>query len=660
MLLKLTCPSCGRTEEVPDRVVGKELRCPCGTRFRVKGPNAPKPADQVENDAYGEPAGYRLAPPALPVQQSSLPAAQPVPRPPDNRPNRKPVPEQSGVSPWTHAAGGAGAVIVLGALFVLVRAFVSNVTALQVDARADQVATTTPKVTSPAPAAVASTSTPATVAPVASTPPPQVAQVEPTPAEPVHGEGDLPDREHDDDARALAAPSSSIAKGEIPTPTPTVTPTPPSATSSTSSAPLTTAQIVARCEPSVALVKGKVSSGTGFLVRPNLVATNAHVINDEFVSNLEVRFPGAPAGLQGPVHVQLMYEDPKRDLAFLAISTKLPALEIAPEYGFIKGEDITVIGSPGFGDDQVLENAVSRGVMSSKTQIDGQNYLQMNISINPGNSGGPVFDSAGRVIGVATLKATKAEATAFCIPVEDLQKAIAQVGPPRPELANRRRRELAFRILVTAGAFYGLGLETRGGAGVRVSVPASKGQSDQPPSFRELVSTLDNKLFSQVDPELSHLKRDPDLKANTRKSYADLAVNYRTMKDLYENPGSASSNYFTQVQELKDRHLRLAESLRNELKLEVPPQLLALLQRRATQTQQPAMVADAMPFQPRLFVRPGMRQAGPGRQPGARPQGPNAGPPAAPPNKTNDARRRMLEARDRVRDLQSRAQGGGP
>jgi Trypsin-like peptidase domain len=194
-----------------------------------------------------------------------------------------------------------------------------------------------------------------------------VAQVEFTPAEPASGEADSPDRERDDDARALAPPSPSIAKGETPTSIPTVTPTPTSATRSTTNAPLTTAQIVVRCEPSVALVKGKVSSGTGFLIRPNLVATNAHVIDDEFVSNIEVRFPGAPVDLQRPVYVQLMYEDPKRDLAFLAISTKLSALDIAPAYCFIKGEDVTVIGSPGFGDDQVLENAGSRGVMSSKT-----------------------------------------------------------------------------------------------------------------------------------------------------------------------------------------------------------------------------------------------------------------------------------------------------
>ena len=62
--------------------------------------------------------------------------------------------------------------------------------------------------------------------------------------------------------------------------------------------------------------------------------------------------------------------------------------------------------------------------MSSRTVIEGHDFFQMGIAINPGNSGGPVFDSAGRVIGVATLKASKAESMGFCIPVEDLGAAL--------------------------------------------------------------------------------------------------------------------------------------------------------------------------------------------------------------------------------------------
>ena len=114
-----------------------------------------------------------------------------------------------------------------------------------------------------------------------------------------------------------------------------------------------------------------------------MVATNAHVIDHEFLSDLQVRFPSAPAGQQGPSRAELLYEDTKRDLAFLAVNSGLRPLDVAPTYRFVKGEDITVIGNPGLGDEIVLENAISRGVMSSRTVLR-PDYLQLSIAINPG------------------------------------------------------------------------------------------------------------------------------------------------------------------------------------------------------------------------------------------------------------------------------------
>jgi hypothetical protein len=37
MLLKVTCPSCGQSKDAPEHILGKELRCACGTRIRVVG-----------------------------------------------------------------------------------------------------------------------------------------------------------------------------------------------------------------------------------------------------------------------------------------------------------------------------------------------------------------------------------------------------------------------------------------------------------------------------------------------------------------------------------------------------------------------------------------------------------------------------------------------
>ncbi len=113
----------------------------------------------------------------------------------------------------------------------------------------------------------------------------------------------------------------------------------------------------------------------------------------------------------------LISQDRERDLAFFAVKSDLPPLPLADTFAFRKGEEVTAIGNPG-GPDQILENAISRGVLSTKTVINGEEYYQLNIAVNPGNSGGPVLDPYGRVIGVVTLKSTDKEAVAYCIPVQ--------------------------------------------------------------------------------------------------------------------------------------------------------------------------------------------------------------------------------------------------
>jgi serine protease Do len=452
-------------------------------------------------------------------------------------------------------------------------------------------------------------------------------------------------------AKAAAAPSApapavaAAPPSEAPTPVP-VTPSP-------TSAPLTTAQIVKRCEPSVALIKGKVSSGTGFMIGYGVIATNAHVIEDEFISNLDVRFPSAPAGHQGPISAQLLFEDRKRDIAFLAVKSDLPVLRVAPNYSFVKGEDILVIGNPGLGGEVVLENAISRGVMSSKTVLDGMNYHQMNISINPGNSGGPVFDSQGRVIGVATLKSNKTEAMGFCIPVEDVNAALGKLAKKPPDPTSHHRASVAFKALSTGGALYSIVLEVR--AAILQKSPAGGSDanllpSDEVKKLHQAVTMLDEKLVSLVEVQLPSLATDPGLGATSQRGFQDLSANYQSLKKLYNNPNRLVQQYFAQIQNLKSQHLQLVESMSKDLRIDVPPQLLAALQPRTLQSQAPPnMVAEFVPFQ----MQPGFM--GPGMVPGMGPGGPRVAIPD-PLQAAREHRRKMQEEMKR----RMRGMRGGP
>ena len=238
---------------------------------------------------------------------------------------------------------------------------------------------------------------------------------------------------------------------------------------------MTTEEIAQRCDRSIAFVKGRRHFGTGFLVSPGLVATNAHVLSQERIQDIRAALPATQSE---SMPTELVLEDPRRDLAILAVPTDLPPLEIESAYRFRRGQDVTVIGNPGIDGKLVLKNAVSRGVMSTEAVIDGQSFYQLNIAINPGNSGGPTIDSSGKVIGVVTLKASRLEATAFCIPSVDLLSAtayaISHLDDADAVLAMHRTRYVA-AYLNSTGELYGRVLS-------------------------EAVSNMDIALASRVDP----------------------------------------------------------------------------------------------------------------------------------------------------------------
>ena len=184
--------------------------------------------------------------------------------------------------------------------------------------------------------------------------------------------------------------------------------------------------IVRRCEPSVAVLKNAKGSGSGFLVDTNLLATNQHVagnIGDQVL----VRFPSAPGLKDKEYRGTVVRSDEGRDLALVRLreAPGPQALELGDERSLKKGQDIVVIGSPGLGNADVIENAVRKGTYSTTKDLPpfGE-VLELGVAINPGNSGGPVFDLTGKVIGVAVAKGAMVEAVGFAVPVAQLREMI--------------------------------------------------------------------------------------------------------------------------------------------------------------------------------------------------------------------------------------------
>jgi S1-C subfamily serine protease len=205
------------------------------------------------------------------------------------------------------------------------------------------------------------------------------------------------------------------------TPAPAVAePTPARSTETLS----TFEDVVTLTEKSVCLIQGKASSGSGFLIDTDKVMTNRHVVDSMLVDEIKVLFTSDESIATKALDAKIIYEDPNLDVAILKIQPiKTRPLEIDSETrdSFRRGRDVIAIGSPGVKIvSGTLENAVSRGLLSSQTTIDGIDYYQASISINPGNSGGPILAMDGKVLGMITLRDNTVEGIAFAIPAHSL------------------------------------------------------------------------------------------------------------------------------------------------------------------------------------------------------------------------------------------------
>mgnify|MGYP005856407443 CR=1 FL=1 len=143
----------------------------------------------------------------------------------------------------------------------------------------------------------------------------------------------------------------------------------------------------------------RVSSGTGFVVAPDRVLTNHHVVDG--CDRVLARTPdGRWLAAVPPARV-----DQALDLAVLSVpGNPGPALAFRAAPGVRRGEDVIVYGFPLAG----LLSAdpkLTRGVVNALAGLgNDQNNFQISAEVQPGNSGGPMLDLQGNVVGVVVSK----------------------------------------------------------------------------------------------------------------------------------------------------------------------------------------------------------------------------------------------------------------
>lgn len=197
---------------------------------------------------------------------------------------------------------------------------------------------------------------------------------------------------------------------------------------------LSVQEIVRRESPAVVLIEATSKSGdgglgSGFLIdRDGHILTNAHVVDGSTTTT--VTFSDGTEAKARTVGV-----DTSTDLAVLkvgAVPGGVTPVQLGSSSGLVVGQEVVAIGNP-YG----LERTATTGIVSAlERAIEApngftiQNAIQTDAAINQGNSGGPLFDRAGRVIGMNSQIATQNGGNVglgFAVPIDTIRPIVRSI-----------------------------------------------------------------------------------------------------------------------------------------------------------------------------------------------------------------------------------------
>lgn len=185
----------------------------------------------------------------------------------------------------------------------------------------------------------------------------------------------------------------------------------------------TAAQSVARVS-GVAYACGVSASGSGFVVAPDRVMTNAHVVAG--VDRPVIELPGREAR-EGRV----VYFDPVDDIAVIAVDDLDGApLPVAPTLRV--GSPAVVQGYPYGGPftasaAQVLSVAPAQVPDIYDSTSSSRDVYALAAQVRPGNSGGPLLSTTGEVVGLVFARADNDDNVGYAMTTNELAPVLSQV-----------------------------------------------------------------------------------------------------------------------------------------------------------------------------------------------------------------------------------------
>ncbi|MBP2455777.1 acid resistance serine protease MarP [Mycolicibacterium lutetiense] len=189
--------------------------------------------------------------------------------------------------------------------------------------------------------------------------------------------------------------------------------------------------VVAMTRPAVVKIRGvapscqKVLEGSGFVVAPNRVMSNAHVVAGADSVTIEADGKTYDAGV--------VSYDPNADISILDV----PNLPITPlqfaDQPAPKGTDAVVMGYPGGGDflatpARVREIIELNGPDIYRTTTVTREVYTVRGTVRQGNSGGPMINRSGKVLGVVFGAAVDDVDTGFVLTAKEVEHQLAKIG----------------------------------------------------------------------------------------------------------------------------------------------------------------------------------------------------------------------------------------
>jgi len=170
--------------------------------------------------------------------------------------------------------------------------------------------------------------------------------------------------------------------------------------------------------------------GTGWVVSPGRVVTNAHVV----AGADEVRIESGDQTLRARV----VLFDARRDLAVLSVpGLSLPPLQLGGEVR--RGESAAVPGFPLDGPYRVVSARVRAQLDARGLDIYGRERVVREIyslatTVQPGNSGGPLLDPQGRVVGVIFAKSLEDDTTGYALTLAEAKPVLDAAADAQSEV----------------------------------------------------------------------------------------------------------------------------------------------------------------------------------------------------------------------------------